>query len=152
MTDNYIKKEIIKLKRRFDTSNPFDIADGLSISVLSRPLQSLKGFYCICMRNRYIVINSELPSYQRRIICAHELGHDRLHRHFAKYTSLRDHTYFDMTSKPEREANIFACELLISDADVLNNRNMPAESLGCMLGVDELYVKLKLELMAKEVN
>ena len=53
------------------------------------------------------------------MICAHELGHDRLHLHFAKNFAIREFGLFDMSSKPEREANIFAAELLIDETRFL---------------------------------
>ena len=43
-----------------------------------------------------------------RIVCAHELGHDQLHRNMAKTTPIHEFMLYDMKSKPEYEANIVA--------------------------------------------
>lgn len=64
---------------------------------------------------KYIVINKNIADELKPIICAHELGHDRLHLDFAKNAAIKEFSLFDMTSKPEREANLFAAELLIDD-------------------------------------
>ena len=54
------------------------------------------------------------------IVCAHELGHDQLHREFAKSTPMQEFMLYDMTSRREYEANIFASELLLDDGEVLD--------------------------------
>ena len=54
-----------------------------------------------------------------RIVCAHELGHDRLHRNFAKDTLFQEFMLYNMASRHEYEANIFAANLLLDDDEVL---------------------------------
>ena len=49
----------------------------------------------------------------KRIVCAHEIGHDRLHRALAKKHGLQEFVLYDMATKPEYEANIVATEILL---------------------------------------
>ncbi len=64
-------------------------------------------------------------------MCAHELGHDRLHQHLTKANEL---SFFKMNSKSEYEANIFAAELLLEDEQIVSilkekDINLAAKSL-----------------------
>lgn len=102
MTD-YILDTVHRLQKKLHTKDPFEAAKNLGIHVLYRNLNNLKGFYTLRCRERYIVINESLSQNEQKIVCAHELGHDRLHRHFAQYTPLQDMMIYDMTLKPERE-------------------------------------------------
>jgi len=116
----YILKEVTRLKTKYKTDDPFLIAEALNIDVREDPsFSSLKGFYCIMNRQRFIVINANLSPQEKRVVCAHELGHDRLHRKMASAAPLKDFALYEMTSKPEYQANIFAAEMLISDDDIL---------------------------------
>ena len=74
------------LVRRCGTRDPFQIANALGINVMDdcENLGSLKGMYCIVKRNRFIFLNKDLSPQMKRIVCAHEIGHDRLHRALAK--------------------------------------------------------------------
>lgn len=103
------------LVRRCGTRDPFQIANALGINVMDdcENLGSLKGMYCIVKRNRFIFLNKELSPQMKRIVCAHEIGHDRLHRALAKKHGLQEFVLYDMATKPEYEANIVAAEILL---------------------------------------
>ncbi|HHY66104.1 MAG TPA: ImmA/IrrE family metallo-endopeptidase [Alicyclobacillus sp.] len=71
---------------------------------------SVRGMYIRAKRRRYIILNSEIHWQWRRFVCAHELGHDRLHRdirgcHVDDEDSIR-------IGRMEFEANLFATHLL----------------------------------------
>ena len=108
------------LVRRCGTRDPFQIANALGINVMDdcENLGSLKGMYCIVKRNRFIFLNKDLSPQMKRIVCAHEIGHDRLHRALAKKHGLQEFVLYDMATKPEYEANIVAAEILL-DSDWL---------------------------------
>ncbi len=119
-----MKKRIFEtateLVRRCGTRDPFKIAEGLGITVkISDGFTKLKGFYTVINRKRFIVLNSSLDENQSRIVLAHELGHDRFHRKLAQDACLREFVLYDMKSRPEYEANVFAAELLLDDSEVL---------------------------------
>ena len=101
-------------------TDPFRIAESLGIFIRYDELGKLLGMYTIMQKCRFIIINKNLPYIWKRIVCAHELGHDTLHRHIAASRALQEFGYIDLTSKPEYEANIFAAELLVKDNDVIS--------------------------------
>ena len=96
------------LFRRNGTRDPFQIANALGINVMDdcENLGSLKGMYCIVKRNRFIFLNKDLSPQMKRIVCAHELGHDRLHRALAIKHGVQEFVLYDMATKPEYEANL----------------------------------------------
>ncbi|WP_352406424.1 ImmA/IrrE family metallo-endopeptidase [Acetoanaerobium noterae] len=114
-----ILEEVDKLTKKYKTRDPFEIAKGLNIDIIYHDLGNLKGYYYYQSRMKYIVINNNISEDLKPMICAHELGHDRLHLHFAKNFAIREFGLFDMSSKPEREANLFAAELLVDETRFL---------------------------------
>lgn len=109
-----------ELCKKHKTRDPFFLADSLGIDVDCADLGSLKGFYIVYNKNRFVVLNVNLTEALSRIILAHEIGHDRLHRSIAENGGLKEASFFDMKSKPEMEANIFAANLLITDKEVIS--------------------------------
>lgn len=107
------------LVKRCRTSDPFSLAQALDIDVDCADLGNLKGFYVVYEKGRYIVINRRLDEHMSRLVLAHEIGHDILHRDLAENGGLGESSFFDMRSKPEKEANVFAANLLITDEDML---------------------------------
>ena len=82
MSAKHLSKVGSDLVRRCGTRDPFRIAQELGIEVLfCDDFGPLKGMYRVIKRNRFIFINKDLSSRMQRIVCAHELGHDQLHRH-----------------------------------------------------------------------
>lgn len=108
-----------RLVERCATRDPFQIARTIGVEVLfCENFGPLKGMYRVIKRNRFIFLNQDLSEGMQKIVCAHELGHDQLHRNLAKGGALREFMLYDMTTKPEYEANIVAAEILL-DHDVL---------------------------------
>ncbi|WP_416294953.1 ImmA/IrrE family metallo-endopeptidase [Paenibacillus illinoisensis] len=102
---------IHKLVRRFKTNDPFEIAKGLNILIRHAELDpGTRGFYYRRLRRRFIVIHNGLSEEWQRVVCAHELGHDRLHSGLSQFW-IDEHTFFNM-GKYERQANLFAVKLL----------------------------------------
>lgn len=136
---------VLRLKSR----DPFFICDALGVLVRFKDLGNVKGIYTYYKRNRFIIVNSSLCDDEKKIICAHELGHDMLHRNMAKNAHLYDSHLNDFSLKPEFEANVFAAELLISDKSVISGIDFftTASSLAGELGVSEALLKLKCAIM-----
>lgn len=102
MSAKHLSKVGSDLVRRCGTRDPFRIAQELGIEVLfCDDFGPLKGMYRVIKRNRFIFINKDLSSRMQRIVCAHELGHDQLHRHLAKGNALQEFMLYDMATKPE---------------------------------------------------
>ena len=109
-----------RLVKRCGTRDPFSIARQLGIEVLfCEDFGPLKGMYRVIKRSRFIFINENLSGQMQRIVCAHELGHDQLHRNLAKGSAIQEFMLYDMTTKPEYEANIVAAEILLDTDEIL---------------------------------
>jgi Zn-dependent peptidase ImmA (M78 family) len=107
---------IQRLVRRFKTNDPFEIAKGLNILVRYAEFdEGTRGLYYRKLRRRFIVIDSGLDEKWQRVVCAHELGHDRLHPGLSRFW-LDEHSFFN-TGKFERQANTFALKLLTHSVD-----------------------------------
>lgn len=133
-----IQRRVKNLVRKYNTNCPFEIASFLNIHVRFRDLpENVRGFYYRVLRRRFIVINCNLSDEWQRFVCAHELGHDRLHRGLGFYF-IEEHTLFN-PGKFERQANLFAVCFLTSglnpeaaetvEAFYLRN-NIPLEMIG----------------------
>lgn len=141
-----------KLIRKYQTNNPFVIAKALGIEILySDNLNRLKGMYQIINRNRFIILNSKNSSEINRIVCAHELGHDRLHSSYATSKSFQEFTLYDTSSQYEYEANIFAANLLLSNEEVLEYIKNGYNSLQIAMATstDINLVALKVDLLIR---
>ena len=117
----YICKAVDELKKRYKQTDPFKLCEAMGISVLFRNMGeaegSCKGFFMTQSRIRCIVINSALSTVLGRIICAHELGHAVLHGK-DEINTFHEVRMFDENTQKEKEANVFAAELLLNDEDV----------------------------------
>jgi Zn-dependent peptidase ImmA (M78 family) len=114
-----IYRKTRQMVRMSDSRDPFRIAKDNGVFIrFCDEFNVLKGMYKIVKRNRFIFINSNLPEYLQKIVCAHELGHDLLHKHLAKSAALQEFMLYDMTSRPEYEANMVAADILLDDDEV----------------------------------
>ena len=86
--------------------DPVTIARYAGIQIAVLPLGNISGNYKLLKRKRWIFINEDIPSDSSlfRVVVAHELGH-----------ALLQNKTLLLTSGIEREANLFAASLLISD-------------------------------------
>lgn len=142
-TDIY--KFVEKIKRKYRTTDPYEIAEICGIEVIPRYFDAMKGMYSVAERNPYIFLNEDLDEYMEKVVMFHELGHHFMHSHSAVST-FKEHTLYDMSSKMEIEANIFAANFLISDEDIEQNScyEFTSEQLAHCLCVphDLLLIKL----------
>lgn len=146
MSLQYITKKGAKLVNRYKTRDPFKIAEELGIKVMFvNDFEVLKGFYRVIKRNRWIFINSNLSEKIQRIVCAHEIGHDQLHRELAKDDGLMEFALYDMESRPEFEANALAAQILLPDDEVLDYiyNGYDAEQISQFMDSDINLVALK---------
>ena len=153
MGSENINQEARRLVRWAGTRDPFQIAQGLGIHIVyDYDFDSLKGMYKVIKRSRFIFINGNLNERDRRMVCAHELGHDRFHRHFAKSNALQEFMLYDMRSKPEYEANVFAAELLIDDDEILSliEAGYDIYQIATELGEDINLVLIKVDELRKQ--
>ena len=117
---NDITARTERLMRTYGTREPFSIAKELGIDIIyATGLRQLKGMYRVIKRNRFIILNAKNSDRMNAIVCAHELGHDQLHRELAKEKPFQEFMLYDMNSIQEYEANVFAANLLLEDEAVL---------------------------------
>lgn len=109
-----IAKMVKRLKCKYDTCDPFELARCLNIIVLIEELDlSVRGYFHYFQRNKIVHLNSILSEDSLRLVLAHEIGHALLH---VKCNSIfLQNSTFIVTEKFENEANLFAAELLLHD-------------------------------------
>ena len=144
----YILEKAKSVLEEFGGRNVFETAENSGVEVWFRALGGLKGFYIFENNCRYIVINNDLDEVTQSVVCAHELGHDTLHRGLSG-GGIRESTLFLANDKTEREANLFASEILISDDDFLSALSYceSVEALSAQLGYPHELVGYKVEAM-----
>ncbi len=113
-----IKNKVDMLCRKYNTRDPFIIADQLGIQLLFEPLASVRGYYSRTHRIKFIHINQDLSREQQRQVCAHELGHAILHAE-SNTPFLRANTLYSV-NKLETEANRFMALLLYPASEIRN--------------------------------
>ena len=150
VSTNYIYNNVQLRVRKSKTRIPFVIAEDNGIMLLfDANLKNLKGMYTIIKRNRIIIINDNMPEQMQNIVCAHELGHDALHRSFAKNGALQEFMLYDMKSRPEYEANMYAADLLLDDDEVMElaKEGYDMQQVASILNTDINLVGLKMASM-----
>ena len=137
-----IKKKADALVRKHQTRNPFELILGLNVILVFAPLTGVRGFYQYFQRNNIIYIDDSLPEHEQILVCAHELGHMLLHK---KANALFMDTYTGFnTTKYEKEADLFAMELLVPDEVFLEYQEFTTNQIARALGYDEELIKLRL--------
>jgi len=118
-----LQTTVDKLVFKHRSTCPFEIAKQRGIKVLYDDLGAqTRGIYYYQFRQRYILISNKLSEDWQRVICAHELGHDVLHRGINRFF-VDDHTFY-IAGKFERQANIFAIQLLTQLDSINNNESI----------------------------
>ncbi len=131
------------LIRKYDTRDPFELSDDLGIRIRYKDLgTAIKAYYFYQSRIKNIVLNTRSGRIVQKILCAHELGHALLHGELAAMRGFQELEMFDMTSRTEYEANLFAAELLIDDNELLELLNDSEKSFFDV--AKELYVPAEL--------
>lgn len=153
MSLEYITKKGARLVHRYGTRDPFKIAKELGIKVMFvNDFEKLKGVYRVIKRNRWIFINANLSEWMQKVVCAHELGHDQLHRDFAKGDGLMEFVLYNMDSRPEFEANVLAAQILLPDDEIIEHiyNGYDAEQIARMMGSDINLVALKVATLNQQ--
>ena len=140
-----LKDTILRLTKKYNTSDPYELADALNISVFYEELGTINGYYNKPLRMKQIHINQNLSERDAKFTCAHELGHAVLHPNTST-PFLRSKTFLSV-DKLEIEANTFAVNLLIPDdsiIEVIDNQNCTLEYMSRMLGYNQKLIELRL--------
>ena len=153
MKNGYIYDETQKLIRKYKTRDPFKIMDNMHVIVgESSSFQKLKGFCFMSCKTIYVQISSFLSEEEKQIVAAHELGHIILHRTQVKMAPMKDDTLYNMQDNTEYQANLFAADLLLSDADIADmahNEDLDYFSLCSTLNSTPELMSFKLYSLTK---
>ncbi len=153
MKNGYIYDETQKLIRKYKTKDPFKIMDEMHIIVgETSSFQKLKGFCFMSCKTIYVRISSFLSEEEKQIVAAHELGHIILHKTQLKMAPMKDDTLYNMQDNTEYQANLFAADLLLSDADIAemaHNEDLDYFSLCSTLNSTPELMSFKLYSLTK---
>jgi Zn-dependent peptidase ImmA (M78 family) len=136
-----IKKIVQKLIHKFNTNDPFQLADLLGVITILKPLGKTKGWYKLIKKRKVIFINSMLDDFERRVVCAHELGHAIMHpttncKYLQNYTLLS-------VEKIEIEANRFCVFLLLPDDALAEYHGLTYEEISKLTYIPAPIIKLR---------
>ena len=120
----------------------------LIFQAMGKAPDAVKGFFLESKRIRTITVNSDLPAVIQRIIVAHEICHAEYHRKSGIH-AFHEVAMFDQTTEFEKDANLFAAELLLEDKDVLDvlNRDTTFFSAAAMLLVPAELLDFKFRVL-----
>lgn len=136
-----IKQIVNHYVLKFNTRNPFVLANYLNVEIQIGVLGSRAGCYMFLKNHKCIFLNEDLPENEMQLVMAHELGHAIMHRKENCYF-IRNKTLM-LTSKIEIEANTFAAELLIPDELIFEHPDMQADQLARLAGYNEKVLNFK---------
>ena len=153
MANDWIYEKANALVKKYFTRDPLELTQILNIHLEEiNNTTVLLGMYQIIQRNRFIFLSSNLHPNIRKVVLAHEIGHDQLHRKYAKQNAFHEVSIFRELNHYEIEANIFAAHLLIDDKEIirlLENGFVSDRSLADELGVEINLVNLKISELYK---
>ena len=119
MINDYIYKLASKIKKKYGTCNPASILKSMGVTIKEEnAFESLKGYCFMSCRIIYVVINDSLSYSEKQMVLAHELGHILLHKKNLKIAPMKETSLGCHKDTTEREANLFAAELLIVDEEI----------------------------------
>jgi len=137
-----IKNIATALSERYETRDPFEIADNLGYCTIYAPLIEVRGFYQYIEQCHIICIDSALNKRQARFVCAHELGHSLLHRGINRIF-MDAHTRM-VASRYEKEADQFAVDLLFDDSDLQSYLDWPILTVAECLGISRELAEYRM--------
>ena len=115
-----IYEDAMNLIKKHETRDPELILKDRNVHLLPFAGEThALGMYVIIKRNRFVFYNPSIDDNFKRMMFAHELGHDLYHREEAK-EGLSEFTLFDVKSSLEYEANLFASHLLLDEEEIID--------------------------------
>ena len=143
----YIYSKATDIVKQTGTHNPMKIASEIGVMLrYTEELDKLLGLYTYRWKHRIILLNDKMDEIMAKMVCAHELGHDALHRDLAKGEGLKEFVLFNMKDNTEYEANAFAAHTLIDDDEVysLSREGYDVVQMAKQLSTAQFYIFLYL--------
>lgn len=140
-------KQLVKYYTKLlGTNNPTEIVKALGIQIVYVPLGNALGHYKYIKRTKWIFINENILDNEIlcNIVIAHELGHALLHPK-ENCCFMAHHTLL-LTSKIEKQANLFASYLLITDDMLKEFKECTIDQFSSCTGLDKELIELRLEM------
>ncbi|SQB33961.1 ImmA/IrrE family metallo-endopeptidase [Clostridium cochlearium] len=147
---NVIHKSVEFLVKKHKTNNPFEIASAENIIVIEEPLGSINGYYNKFVRQKMIHVNSDLSYSKQLFTCGHELGH-AIHHPNANTPFLMNNTFYSI-NKLERQANMFAAQLLIPADIFIYYEGYSFEHISKAEYIPIELLKLRYEMLTSYYN
>ena len=130
VVNRMIFEQAQQCRRRFHTSDPYELLDGMGVVLIHSSNYSRNGLrgYCTVMnKTSYVVISTNQPEEEQRVVAGHEAGHLILHQTQLKAGAMSDFDVYNVGSRLERQANLFAADFLLSDDDVTDVMHQDAD-------------------------
>lgn len=94
----YIYSKATEMVKQTGTRNPMKIASEIGVMLrYSEELDKLLGLYTYRWKHRIILLNDKMDEIMAKMVCAHELGHDALHRDLGKNIENRTNLLYNST-------------------------------------------------------
>ena len=140
-----VKKQANKIARMFKSRDPFEIVRGLKCDPGTLSIGRRAGFYQYFQRNNIIYLDEQLSDPEQHFVLAHELGHMFFHIKNANAIFMDTRTQLN-GARYEREADLFAMELLLPDDLLSEYQEMgySIDQISRVTGYDKRLIKLKL--------
>jgi len=154
ITCGEIREKVRRLTIKYKTTDPFELCGCLGVVLngvnFGESETSIKAMTIVISKICCIQYNVCLSDVLLRFILAHELGHAVLH----KRKQHIDTGFFDGVSQTEKEANLFAAELLFGESknlyDKMQNRESTLFEFAAECKVPYELLAYKLEIMKDE--
>ena len=141
------------LVEKYETRDPFMLAQLLGCIVQFINTKHQKGFCTIILNNKFIFINQNMSPQMQRMTCAHELGHLFLHMDVLKQNKhFAEMELFNISDHRELEANQFAANLLVDNDELLSllREGYDMVSIASQLNINVNMLMVKLLSMNRE--
>lgn len=135
-----VKRIVSELVERFETRDPYAIAENLGFYVQEGPLGQIFGCHLDIDGHKFIYVNSDSPHNIKKIVMAHELGHAVMHQEGHYFFSWGDGFY---RNRAEIEAHTFAVELLVPDQFIMEHQGYTISQLAALSGYTERLLSFK---------
>lgn len=143
-----IKGIVRDLSIKYNTRNPFEIADKRKIIVRYELLGSIRGYYSNSHRQQVIHINQNLEGGQLLFTCSHELAHTVLHPQ-NNTPFLRAATMYSV-DKLEVQANRFAMDLIFTDEELQPFLDRSIYDAAAYMGVSPQLAEYRMQTVVPQ--
>ena len=70
-----VKRLVARYVQKFETRDPFELAEHLNVEVQTGPMGSRSGCYMFLKNHKCVFLNEDLEDHERILVMAHELAH-----------------------------------------------------------------------------